>query len=125
MSETAAIEIAKIGKLNEPTKYGFIKLIEKATNAIEKALIPSGVDDGGIKSNRPPAANPSKAALDGFLRTAKLITKTKVSGGTNPGNANIVSQVDSTIPLKNKSAAITAILIALMMHSPKETVLLD
>jgi hypothetical protein len=33
--------------------------------------------------------------------------------------------VDSTIPLKNKSAAITAILIALMMHSPKETVLLD
>jgi hypothetical protein len=120
ISEIAAIAIANIGKLNDPTRYGFMALTEKATNAIENALMPSGVDDGGIRSNNPPAANPSKAALVGFLRTAKLITKTNVSGGTNPGNATIESQVDSTIPLKNRSAAINAILIALMMHFLKE-----
>lgn len=92
----------------------------KATRVIEKAFMPSGVELGGIRSSKPPAAKPSSAALAGVRRIAKLMTKTNVSGGTKPGSEIIESQVDSTIPLRYKIIAITAILTALTMHLPME-----
>ena len=125
ISDTAAIDTARIGKLSEPSKYGLIKLIENATSAIENELIPSGVADGGIRSNKPPAAKPSKAALAGDRLIAKLITSTNASGGTTPGREIIVNQVASTIPLRKSSDAMTAILIPLMKRSPMGLVRLD
>lgn len=116
MSDTAAIETAKIGKLNEPSRYGLIKLIENPTNAIENALMPSGVVEGGIKSSKPPAAKPRNAALAGLRRIAKLITTTNANGGTTPGSEIKLNQEASIIPLKKSSVAMTAILIPLTMH---------
>lgn len=119
ISEIAAIAMAKIGKLSEPSRYGLMRLIENPTNAIDKALIPSGEVEGGIRSSNEPAAKPKTAALAGVRRIAKLITITKASGGTMPGKEIMLNQVDSTIPLKKTKEAITAMRIALILHFQK------